>query len=420
MLRRFFASWPNHTLLRMPALSPTMKHGTIAAWNLHVGDRIEAGDVLMEIETDKATMEFECPEEGYLAAQLVKEGTREYPINAPIAVVVEQKEKVKEFESFTLADANQENKSPSEDRQKEEKEQRNGKEAMHSSSTANEQIEPKETMDSSTTAKEQPTPSQPIMASPAARKAAKERGIPLETLPKGQKITLSSLPTATLASSPFSDAPISSLRATIASKLTQAKQQIPHFYLTASVDMSQIMAFRKTNPTLNLSINDFVLKAASKALIKYPNVNTQVHDSFIRTFKNADICVAISTGPPENNLYAPVVKAVDQLSIEECSAKVKELVQRAREGKLTLQELDSSQGSFTVTNLGMFGVVEFFSPIINAPQSAILGVGAVKGGTEGSRMKVTLSCDHRAVDGALGAMWLKAFAGFMEQPLTML
>jgi pyruvate dehydrogenase E2 component (dihydrolipoamide acetyltransferase) len=238
----------------------------------------------------------------------------------------------------------------------------------------------------------------------------------LEDLPKGQKITL-----ASLTSNEFSDAPFSSLRATIASKLTQAKQQIPHFYLTGSVNMSQIVAFRKQNPNLHFSINDFVLKAASKALIKHPSVNTQVHDAFIRTFKHANICVAISTGPPEGNLYAPVIKKIEELSMEECSSKVKQLVQRAREGKLTLEELDSSQGSFTVTNLGMFGIVEFFSPIINAPQSAILGVGSLKEMPgEGPRMKVTLSCDHRAIDGAIGAMWLKSFATFMEEPLTML
>ncbi|KAJ3304274.1 pyruvate dehydrogenase complex dihydrolipoamide acetyltransferase component (E2), partial [Blyttiomyces sp. JEL0837] len=429
-------SYPPHILLSFPALSPTMTQGNLGAWRKNVGDGVAPGDVLVEIETDKAQMDFECQEEGYVAKVFLSAGTKD-----PLCVLAENKEDIDKFADFTLDAA------PA---------------APPKSADA-----PKAPVADAPTpvaaagaAAESAAPAHDgrVLASPAARFIAASKGIPLEhikgTGPHGRIVkadvesykvapdasaasasptTTSSFPAyvpAPVTAQAYEDIPLSNVRKVIASRLTESKQAIPHYYLTLELNAEEILKIRETlnkqsDGRYKLSVNDFVIKAASLALRDVPAVNSAWQGTFIREYKTSDIAVAVAT---ENGLITPIVTNADGKGLSTISNTVKELAEKARDGKLAPHEYQG--GSFTISNLGMFGI-QSFTAIINPPHAAILAVGGVedklvlddkseRGFRSQKTFKVTLSCDHRVVDGAVGAKWLQRFKGYVENPLSAL
>ncbi|CAO3600086.1 unnamed protein product [Absidia cylindrospora] len=438
-------SFPEHNVIAMPALSPTMTQGGIGAWQKAVGDEVQPGDVLVEIETDKAQMDFECQEEGFLAKMLVDTGAKDVPVGKAIAIFVDDKDDVAAFESFTLDDiessgAPAQAAAPAEDAAP-------AKEDTSAASPAKEQA--------STTAS-----GGNVKASPYAKKTASERGLDISQMegsgPAGRVVKddvdnfKAAQPTAAapVASTPaatpsapayapqsatgeaYTDIPASNMRKIIASRLTESKQQVPHYYLTVEINMDKINKLRQVLNTsadgkYKLSVNDFVVKAAALSLKKVPEANAAWQGDFIRQYNTSDVCVAVAT---PTGLITPIIGQAETKGLADISSQVRDLATRARAGKLAPQEYQG--GSFTISNLGMFGIKNF-TAIINQPQSCILAVGGsqqkvvVDESSEsgfGVRdvMEVTLSCDHRVVDGAVGATWLQAFREYMEQPLKMM
>lgn len=412
----------------MPALSPTMSSGNVGRWKKAIGDSIKPGDILVEIETDKATMDFEVQEEGFLAAMLVPEGTKEVAVNKPLAVIVPKKEYVGQFVDFKLSDSSSGSSgSPA-----------SASSVSNDSGSPVSQPQPVKTSPSQVPTTTSNDTSR-IKASPLAKNIAASNNINLSNIsqgtgPNGRIVKsdvlsfLSSAPKAAsaasssiasaVAASQFSDIPLTNMRKVIASRLLESKQTIPHYYLTIQIKMSNILSLRsKFNSKLSdsgikLSVNDFLIKAASLALMKHPEVNSSWQGDFIRQFNSADINVAVST---PTGLITPIVFSAQSLGLASISREVKSLANRAKEGKLLPNEYQG--GTFTISNLGMFGI-SHFTAIINPPQSAILAVGSVQ--PENNQMSVTLSCDHRVIDGAKGAEWLQTFKGYCEDPESML
>lgn len=442
-------SYPSHNVIQMPALSPTMTQGNIGSWSKKVGDEITAGDVLVEIETDKAQMDFEFQEDGFLAKILVESGSKDVSVNSPLAILVENKEDVEKFADFTLEDALS-GGSAAKKETTSEAPQSAEKESVPSTSASN-------------SAPSAPAPSSTsedrIFASPIAKKLALEKGYSLSqitgtgpnnriTKEDVEKFTPSAKPTQTQASKPsaspasasapapvssssaYTDIPLSNIRKVIATRLTESKQQIPHYYLTVEANVDKILKLRQHLNSISkdgykLSLNDFVAKASALAMKDVPDVNSAWHGDFIRQYHSVDISIATAT---PTGLITPIVKSVETKGLSSISNEVKSLAARARANELKPHEYQG--GTFTISNLGMFGVNNF-TAIINPPQSCILAVGTTqsrlvadasseKGFKESSVMTVTLSCDHRVVDGAVGAQWLKAWKSYIENPLTML
>lgn len=450
--KRGFASLPDHIVLTMPALSPTMEKGNIASWKVKAGDAVKPGEVMAEVETDKATVAFESVEEGYIAKILLPDGSQDVPVGTPVAVLAENKEDVAAFENF---------KADGEGGEAEKKEPAAAapKEEQPAAAAA---AQP---------AQQQPTQAasggERVVASPAARRVAAEMGVDLAGIQgtgpnnrivqadvkeqAGQRAAAPATapaPAAGRAAAPlppapatgdYIDIPHSNVRRVIAQRLTQSKQQIPHYYLSVDVTMDSVMKLRaELNAALEkasagseggvskLSVNDFIIKAAALACRVVPAVNSSWQDNAIRQFNYVDVSVAVST---DNGLVTPIVKDADTKGLSAIGQDVKSLASKARANKLQPHEYQG--GTFTISNLGMFGVKNF-SAIINPPQAAILAVGSsesrvvpVGKGEDASLqqvqvMSVTLSCDHRVVDGAVGAQWLQAFKGFLEKPTTML
>lgn len=440
---RFYAGQlPAHKRVVLPALSPTMETGTVISWDKQEGDKLNEGDLLAEIETDKATMGFETPEEGYLAKILIPAGTKDVSIGKLVCIIVENAEDVAAFKNFT-------DDAP-----------------VASPAAVAAPAPPAETPVTAAA----PAPAAPVstpattdrvFASPLARALAAEKGLSLAAVTKGSgfegSITSKDLtkvvpapapapapaqvaaaPAAAPAPAPqplpgqkYTDIPVSNIRGVIAKRLLQSKQTIPHYYLSASITMDAIMGLRgEFNKLLEksgskLSVNDFIIKAAALACRKVPEVNSSWQDSFIRQYETVDVSVAVST---DRGLITPIVFNAERKGISAISSDVRTLATKARDGKLQPHEFQG--GTFSISNLGMFGV-ENFSAIINPPQACILAVGATekklivdatseKGYRAANVMKVTLSCDHRVVDGAVGAQWLAAFKGYLEKPTTML
>ncbi|KAI8329514.1 pyruvate dehydrogenase complex dihydrolipoamide acetyltransferase [Chlamydoabsidia padenii] len=428
-------TFPEHNVIAMPALSPTMVQGGIGAWQKAVGDEVQPGDVLVEIETDKAQMDFECQEEGFLAKMLVDTGAKDVPVGKPIAIFVEDKDDVAAFESFTLDDI-QSSDAPAADETPAKKEE-------------------------SSSAKEAPTKqeeSASAKASPHAKIKEKEKASDRDaniskvegTGPSGHVVkdnvnnfkAEEAQPTTTTAPPPpayapqsatgeaYSDIPASNMRKIIAFRLTESKQQLPHYYLTTEINMDKINKLRQVLNTsadgkYKLSVNDFIVKAAALSLKKVPEANAAWQGDFIRQYSTSDVSVAVAT---PTGLITPIIGQAETKGLADISAKVRDLATRARAGKLAPQEYQG--GSFTISNLGMYGIKDF-TAIINQPQSCNLAVGesqqkvvvdenAESGFGVRDVMEVTLSCDHRVVDGAVGATWLQAFREYMEQPLKML
>jgi len=439
----------------MPALSPTMTEGNVASWLKNEGDTVQAGDILCEIETDKATMEVEATDEGTLARIVAPAGTEGVAVNAVIGLILEEGEDASALEGAEAA-------APAP--------------AAPAAAAAEPAAEP---APAASAAQPQPaaapagpapggngaTPPAPqrepgarIFASPLARRMAKQAGLALEAIagtgPNGRIVkvdveaaiaaaappvaaALAPAPAAAPTPAPapvapaaaaYQDAPASTMRKVIAQRLQEAKREVPHFYLTVECAVDALLETRAQlnarSDDYTLSVNDFVIRAAALALRKVPAANASWVDGALRQYASADVSVAVAI---EDGLVTPIVRNADGKGLAEISAEVKELAGRARAKPMGLAPEEYQGGTFSVSNLGMYGIKEF-AAIINPPQSMILAVGiaeqrpVVKDGAlaVATMMSCTLSVDHRVVDGALGARFLQAFKGLIEDPLTML
>lgn len=415
-------------IITMPRLSDTMTEGVVAQWLKKVGDKISEGDILAEIETDKATMEFESFSEGTLLYIGLKDG-ESAPVDSLLAIIGEEGEDIdaiiKEFKATEPGGSAAPEKAKAQEAPK--------------AAEITEPVKVTETAQSPVTT----NASGRVIASPLAKKIASEKGINLNTVSgtgEGGRIVKSDVenyvPAAISAvasvSAPivsgtesFEETSNSQMRKTIARRLAESKFTAPHYYLMLEINMDNAIESRKLInelPDTKVSFNDIVVKASAMALRKHPKVNSQWFDDRTRINHHVNVGVAVAV---EDGLVVPVIRFTDQKSMTQIGAEVKDMAGRAKSKKLTPAEMDGS--TFTVSNLGMFGISEFTS-IINQPNSAILSVGAiiqkpvVKNGqiVVGNTMKVTLACDHRTVDGATGAAFLQTLKQFIENPVTML
>ncbi len=408
----------------MPALSPTMSKtgGKIVKWCKKEQDKVEIGDVIAEIETDKAIMEFESVDEGVLAKILVSEGTSGVPVNQLIALMLEEGE---DKSALDLASAIN---------TKVEKEV----EADFSVSS-NPSISSSSLMSSQCVTlgskKEDRATENRIKVSPLAKKIAQNEGVDIKRLkgtgPYGRIIKADVLEflDQTKSYERFEEnttVEVSNMRQVIAQRLVESKQNIPHFYLTVDCHVDKLISLKNevnsANENNKVTINDLIIKAVAFSMKKFPDINSSWIDTKIVKYSNIDISIAVAL---EDGLITPIVKNADEKSVLSISKEVKDLVNRARSGKLRPEEFQG--GGFTISNLGMFGI-KTFSAIINPPQSCIMAVGASKKQPVvisekieiAEVMTVTLSVDHRAVDGALGAKFLNAFKYYIENPTVML
>ena len=416
--------------IKMPALSPTMTTGTLAKWLVGEGDRVNSGDVIAEIETDKATMEVESVDDGVMAKIFVDAGTENVAVGAVIAVLAEDGETASDVAKAGL----QEPSSPVP--------------VTSVAVEAKERAEPAPV--TAAPVKAVPAPQTKssdkprIFASPLARRIAADRNIALEGItgsgPYGRILRrdVESAATAPIAQTTAAVAGAtqqgdsylvanSQMRKAIASRLQDSKQQAPHFYLTVDCVIDNLLEARKSLNAkaaegIKISVNDMIIRAAAMALIAVPEANASWEGENTRLFRHADIAMAVAI---DGGLITPIVWAAEQKGLAALSQVTTDLAARARDGKLAANEYTG--GSFTISNLGMFGVREF-AAVINPPHGGILAVGAgeqrpivIDGNLAvATVMSVTLSADHRAVDGAVGARWLQAFKGFVENPVTML
>lgn len=435
------------TQILMPALSPTMEEGTLAKWLVKEGDTVSSGDILAEIETDKATMEFEAVDEGVIGKILVAEGTSGVKVNEPIAVLLEEGEDASAAEA---AEAPAAAPAP---------------EAKAEAAPAKAESKPA----APAPAAPQGSDGKRIFASPLARRIAADKGVDLAALsgsgPKGRIVKAdveaaqggsAAAPAASSAAAPaqaaapapaaapsvsastiakmyegreYEEIALDGMRKTIAARLTEAKQTIPHFYLRRSVKLDALMKFRsQLNKQLEgrgvkLSVNDFIIKACALALQAVPDANAVWAGDRVFKLKPSDVAVAVAI---DGGLFTPVLKDAESKSLSTLSAEMKDLATRARDRKLAPHEYQG--GSFAISNLGMFGI-ENFDAVINPPHGAILAVGAgikqpvvnAEGEIEvATVMSMTLSVDHRVIDGALGAELLKAICENLENPMLML
>ena len=442
------------TQILMPALSPTMEEGKLAKWLVKEGDTVKSGDIIAEIETDKATMEFEAVDEGRIAALLVAEGAEGIKVNTPIATLLEDDEKpdiASAMQSIKLAVHSEAGASIAK--------------PVPKPSTSKPAAQPVAPVPPTPAIAAHPANAPRVFASPLARRIAQQRGVELssvkgsgprgriikvdvESAKPGQKpavapavkaepstaVTLGAiapLPDARAFFKPedFDEIPHDSMRKAIARRLTSAKTLIPHFYLTVDCRIDNLVATRlrlnEAAPKENgykLSVNDFVVKACALSLMRVPEVNASWTDTAMLRHKHADIGVAVAL---DFGLITPIVFRAEEKGLAIISNEVKSLAERARTKKLKPSEFEG--GSFAISNLGMFGVKDF-TAVINPPHAAILAVGAgekraVAAGDKieiATIMTVTMSCDHRAIDGATGARFLQSFKQFIEEPAAML
>lgn len=455
-------AFPSHTIISMPALSPTMSAGNIGAWQKKAGDSLSPGDVLVEIETDKAQMDFEFQDEGVLAKILKDTGEKDVAVGAvciarcawglavpllttakqPIGVLVEEGTDVAAFESFSVEDAGGDKKGAAPEPEK--KEAPAAKEAAAPEPSA--APEPVAREPESTDEKLQPSLDREPNISPAAKALALEKGVPLKSVKgtgRGGQITKQdienfkpSAPTATAAGPTYEDIPLSSMRKTIASRLQQSTRENPHYFVSTTLSVTKLLKLRQAlnesaNGKYKLSVNDFLVKACAAALLKVPAVNSSWHEengqAVIRQHNTADISVAVAT---PSGLITPVVKNVQGLGLSSISNQIRDLGKRARDNKLKPEEYLG--GTFTISNMGMNDAIERFTAVINPPQAGILAVGttrkvAVPVETEegtsvewDDQIVVTGSFDHKVVDGAVGGEWIKELKKVVENPLELL
>jgi pyruvate dehydrogenase E2 component (dihydrolipoamide acetyltransferase) len=433
------------TEILMPALSPTMEEGTLAKWLVAEGDTVKSGDVMAEIETDKATMEFEAVDEGVIGKILIAEGTAGVAVNTAIAVLLEDGETADDIGAVSTAPAS--------------------KAETAAPVAVPVAAEPKDAA---------PAPAAPqtadgsrVFASPLARRIAANKGLDLSTIvgsgPRGRIVKAdvenataapkaasaptasTSAPAATGTSMPtgpsadavakmyadrdYVEVPLDGMRKTIAARLTEAKQTIPHFYLRRDIKLDALLKFRAQlnkqleAKSIKLSVNDFIINACALALQEVPEANAVWAGDRVLQLTPSDVAVAVAI---EGGLFTPVLKDAHMKSLSALSAEMKDLAGRARDRKLAPHEYQG--GSFAISNLGMFGI-DNFDAVINPPHGGILAVGAgVKKpivGADGELavatvMSVTMSVDHRVIDGAVGANFLKAIVNNLENPMTML
>jgi pyruvate dehydrogenase E2 component (dihydrolipoamide acetyltransferase) len=424
----------------MPALSPTMTEGNLAKWLKKEGDEVHSGDVLAEIETDKATMEVEAVDDGKIGKILVPEGAQGIKVNKPIALLLGEGEDASALQNFT-EDLSQ--PAP----------------AALPPPTENAQSAP-----GTAAIPARESDNGRMFASPLARRMAQQAGLDLGTIrgsgPQGRIVKsdieaalspahaapppapaqsatapqpvpavplLSKERVVALAGNPpYSERPLNAMRRVIARRLTESKQTVPHFYLTIDCEIDALLKVRAElnakSEAYRISVNDFVIRAAALGLRQVPAANASWSDDAILLWDTVDIAVAVAL---DDGLITPIVEAADRKGLATIATETKDLLARARAGKLKLEEFQG--GTFSISNLGMYGVREF-AAVINPPHGGILAVGTgeprpvVKNGEVriATVMSCTLSCDHRAVDGAIGAQFLAAFKKLVEDPLTML
>ena len=440
------------TNILMPALSPTMTEGTLARWLKKEGENVKAGDVIAEIETDKATMEVEAVDEGVLGKILVGDGTQGVKVNQPIAVLVEPGEKVPDAAPAGAPPPAQASPSPSPV----------AEDAAAAPKPAAAAAAPRGNGHDVAAAQAQPGGGR-IFVSPLARRMAEQAGIALSGLkgsgPNGRIVkadieaalsgakpapaaapAAAAEPAPAVARAPAPAAaitaphrlvPNSTMRKVIARRLTEAKQTIPHFYVSMDIEIDALLKLReelnakspKEGPgAFRLSVNDLIIKAAAVTLRRVPRVNASYTEDNIILYDDVDISVAVSI---PDGLITPIVRKADQKGLAAISNEMKDLIARAKTGKLKPEEFQG--GGFSISNMGMYGVSDF-AAVINPPQAAILAVASgqqrpvVKDGqvVAATMMTCTLSVDHRVVDGALGAEWLAAFKSVMEDPLSLM
>ncbi|PCH74332.1 MAG: pyruvate dehydrogenase complex dihydrolipoamide acetyltransferase [Rhodobacteraceae bacterium] len=453
------------TEILMPALSPTMEEGTLAKWLVKEGDTVSSGDLLAEIETDKATMEFEAVDEGVIGKLLVSEGSQGVKVNTAIAVLLEEGESAEDIGSVSgesSGGGGEASDDASDDTSSDASDEAGDTSAKPDAKTA--------TGNATSTTKAPAAPNsakgERIFASPLARRIAADKGLDLTQIegsgPHGRIVkadvlsstatapapvaapTPTATPTAptTLATGPSADKvarmyegrkyeeiALNGMRKIIAARLTEAKQSIPHFYLRRDIQLDALLSFRADlNAQLaargvKLSVNDFIIKACALALQTVPDANAVWAGDRILKLTPSDVAVAVAV---EGGLFTPVLQDAETKSLSALSAQMKDLAARARDKKLAPHEYQG--GSFAISNLGMFGI-DNFDAVINPPHGAILAVGAgVKKpivGKDGELavatvMSVTLSVDHRVIDGALGAQLLQAIKDNLENPIVML
>ncbi|GAB5389266.1 MAG: pyruvate dehydrogenase complex dihydrolipoamide acetyltransferase [Alphaproteobacteria bacterium] len=436
----------------MPALSPTMTEGTLASWQVKEGDTVESGDVIAEIETDKATMEVEAVDEGKIGKILIDAGTDGVAVNEVIALLLEDGEDASALDG---ADTSSGGSAPA-------SEEAASSEQKAAPTPANDQGPSSDTPSSDSASDK----GDRVFASPLARRMAKKAGLDISSIkgsgPRGRIVKAdieaaisggasatksdakpSSAPAAAPAASAsmpagpdarhladafgmkYEEVKASNMRKTISKRLTEAKQTVPHFYLTVDCEIDKLLASRKQLNELSdtkISVNDIVIAAVAKALKEVPAANASWAGDAVLMYEHADISVAVAT--PEG-LITPIIKAAETKGLSTISGEMKDLAGRAREGKLKPEEYQG--GTFSVSNLGMFGIREF-AAIINPPQGCILAVGAgeqrpvIRDGEMVARtiMTCTLSVDHRVVDGAVGAEFLQAFKRLIENPMRLM
>jgi pyruvate dehydrogenase E2 component (dihydrolipoamide acetyltransferase) len=441
-------AFPSHEVVGLPSVSPTMSSGKIVKWLKKEGDKLAPGDAMFEIETDKAVMNYEVTDKGVLAKILVQEGADSLPLGHPIAVVVNSDKDVSAFKDATVADFLE------------------GAPGVDETQPV-EQIEEYRERPTSTGV-ESGEKTDRVFASPYAKKVSKEKDVDYTQLkgsgPRGRVIADDVLkaaqkkaeepapkskpavakpevakpevakPTvATTTATPglvsrpgYKDIEHSNIRRVTAERLSFSKQSIPHYYLSLDVQVDKLLELRSklnTYSPVKISVNDMIIKAAAKACQEVPMVNASWQDNFVRVYDYVDISIAVQT---EKGLLTPIVKDAHTKTISEISKNVKELAEKAKASKLKPEEFQG--GTFTISNLGMFGIKQFVA-VINPPQAAILAVGASEkkvlvddSGAQSisSQLTVTLSCDHRVIDGAIGAQWLSSFKKYIEDPFKML
>ena len=420
----------------MPKLSDTMTEGVVSEWIVKVGDEVSSGEILAEIETDKATMEFESFYDGVLLHVGVEKGAAA-PVNSVLAIIGKKGEDIKKI----LAEAE---KSSSQIEESEKV-----KEKSADSSNKAKEAEPKPVLETKSTPEPVATPvpnvvyeedNGRVFASPLARKMAKDRGIDLNSVSgTGEAgrivkrdidhyepyIGAARKKKAHSGVESFRDVPVSQMRKTIAKRLAESKFTAPHFYLTLDIDMDNAISIRKSMNALDgikVSFNDMVIKACGLALREHPKVNSSWLGDVIRVNDHVHIGVAVAV---EEGLLVPVIRFADGKDIRDIGVEVKALAQKAKDKKLQPEEWEGN--TFTISNLGMFGIEEF-TAIINPPDSCIMAVGGIKETAvvkngqvvAGNVMKITLSCDHRVVDGASGAAFLNTFKEYLENPVSLL
>lgn len=417
-------------VIYMPKLSDTMTEGVVASWLKNVGDAVKSGELLAEIETDKATMEFESFYDGVLLHIGVETG-KAAPVNALLAIIGQAGEDISSLLNVAPA---------AEPAKTEEVKPAPAVETPAPKATPAPAAVP---VSAPKTTPKPAVNNDRVYASPLAKKLAEEKGIDLQYvagsgengrivkrdvdhyMPHPNGVSASAGNSGGLTTESYTDEPISQMRKTIARRLAESKFTAPHFYLTLDIDMDNAMAFRTSvNATegYKISFNDIVVKAVALSLRKHPTVNSSWMGDFIRRNQHVNIGVAVAV---EDGLLVPVVRFADTKGFMQISAEVKDFAGRAKEKKL--QPADWEGNTFTISNLGMFGI-ESFTAIVNPPDSCILAVGGikevpvVKNGqvVPGNVMKVTLSCDHRVVDGASGSAFLQTFKSYMENPVSML